>query len=81
MAFHWRSLIAGLLQQIFKIILPVLEWATIKLNDNAQVEQKNFTHIRELFGYERYDREELTIIMNEIYKNYFNILANFFVPQ
>jgi hypothetical protein len=45
------------------------------------VEQKNFTHVRELFGYERYDREELTIIMNEIYKNHFYILANFFFPQ
>lgn len=52
-----------------------------KKNDNAHVEQKNFTHVRELFGYERYDREELTIIMNEIYQNYFNILTNFFVPQ
>ena len=52
-----------------------------KKNDNAHVEQNNFTHVRELFGYEPYEREELTNIMNEIYQSYFNILTNFFVPQ
>ena len=52
-----------------------------KKNDNAHVEQKNFTHVRELFGYERYDREELIFVMNDIYKNYFNILWNYFIPQ
>lgn len=50
-------------------------------NDNCYVEQKNFTHVRELFGYERYDQEELVYIMNSIYKNYFNLLQNFFIPQ
>jgi hypothetical protein len=52
-----------------------------KSNDNAHVEQKNFTHVRELFGYERYDKEELVFVMNDIYKNYFNILYNYFIPQ
>lgn len=52
-----------------------------KKNDNAHVEQKNFTHVRELFGYRRYDKEELTFIMNRIYKDYFNLLWNFFIPQ
>ena len=28
-------------------------------NDNCFVEQKNFTHVRELFGYERFDDKEL----------------------
>lgn len=50
-------------------------------NDNAHVEQKNFTHVREVFGYDRYEKEELTFVMNDIYKNYFNVLANFFIPQ
>jgi len=50
-------------------------------NDNAHVEQKNFTHVRELFGYERFDFKELELSMNNIYKNYFNILHNFFIPQ
>ncbi len=52
-----------------------------KSNDNAHVEQKNFTHVREIFGYERYDREELIFVMNDIYKNYFNVLYNYFIPQ
>lgn len=50
-------------------------------NDNCYVEQKNFTHVRELFGYERFDQQELVFIMNHIYKNYFNLLHNFFIPQ
>ncbi|MCP4913298.1 MAG: transposase family protein [Oligoflexia bacterium] len=52
-----------------------------KKNDNCHVEQKNFTHVRELFGYERFDKEELVFKMNEIYKLYHNVLQNFFIPQ
>ena len=49
-------------------------------NDNAHVEQKNFTHVRECFGYERIDLG-LTDLMNEIYREYWNPLHNFFLPQ
>lgn len=52
-----------------------------KKNDNAHVEQKNWTHVRELFGYERYDHEDLVPLMNEIYKLYWNPLQNFFTPS
>jgi hypothetical protein len=51
-----------------------------KKNDNCYVEQKNFTHVRELFGYERFEQEELVELMNNIYKNYWNPLQNFFLP-
>jgi hypothetical protein len=50
-------------------------------NDNAQVEQKNFTHVRELFGYERIDHLALIDLMNEIYRDFWNPLHNFFLPQ
>ncbi len=30
-----------------------------KKNDNCFVEQKKFTHVRELFGYERFEDEDL----------------------
>ena len=50
-------------------------------NDNCYVEQKNFTHVRELFGYERYDKEEFVFMMNKIYSETFNNLHNFFIPQ
>lgn len=51
-----------------------------KKNDNCYVEQKNFTHTRELFGYQRFDRIDLVNLMNNIYVNYWNPLLNFFLP-
>lgn len=51
-----------------------------KKNDNAHVEQKNWTHVRELFGYERFDHQELVEQMNDIYRLYWNPLRNFFTP-
>lgn len=51
-----------------------------KKNDNCYVEQKNFTHVRELFGYERITSPELVVLMNDIYKNCWNPLQNFFLP-
>lgn len=51
-----------------------------KKNDNAHVEQKNWTHVRQLFGYDRVDDPILIPLMNEIYKAYWNPLQNFFTP-
>ena len=52
-----------------------------KKNDQAHIEQKNWTHVRQLFGYHRYDRNELIETMNDIYRNEHRLLQNFFVPQ
>ncbi len=52
-----------------------------KKDDNCYVEQKNFTHVRELFGYVRIEDEDLVQLMNEIYKNYWCPLQNFFIPS
>jgi hypothetical protein len=49
-------------------------------NDQCYVEQKNFTHVRELFGYDRVESEEIVRLMNEIYENYSNPLQNHFMP-
>jgi hypothetical protein len=49
-------------------------------NDNAHVEQKNFTHVRNLFGYDRFDDPSLVPLMNEIYRLYWNPLWNYFTP-
>lgn len=49
-------------------------------NDSCYVEQKNFTHVRELFGYERFEDPRLVEMMNEIYRDYWNPLQNFFIP-
>lgn len=51
-----------------------------KKNDNCYVEQKNFTHVRELFGYERFEEQDLVRLMNEIYTEYWNPLQNYFLP-
>ena len=52
-----------------------------KKNDNAHVEQKNWTHVRELFGYERFDDPSLVPLMNEIYQAYWCPLQNYFTPS
>lgn len=52
-----------------------------KKNDNAHVEQKNWTHVRRVFGYDRFDSEVLVGMMNEIYKECWNPLHNFFIPS
>jgi hypothetical protein len=49
-------------------------------NDNCYVEQKNFTHVRELFGYERVETRELAHLMNEIYAELWGPLQNYFMP-
>lgn len=52
-----------------------------KKNDAAHVEQKNFTHVRELFGYERLEAPQFVRIMNEIYRTFWNPMLNFFTPN
>lgn len=51
-----------------------------KKNDNAYVEQKNWTHIRKIFGYLRYDTEEELEIINSLYHNELRLYKNFFQP-
>ena len=50
-------------------------------NDQCHVEQKNFTHVRELFGWDRMDNKELIEVMNDIYRNEWSMLQNLFYPQ
>jgi hypothetical protein len=48
-------------------------------NDNAHVEQKNWTHVRQLFGHERFEQASLVPLMNRIYAQW-NLLQNHFRP-
>lgn len=50
-------------------------------NDNAHVEQKNWTHARQLFGYDRIDREDLVPLMNDLYRSLWCPLQNHFCPS
>lgn len=49
-------------------------------NDNAYIEQKNFTHVRKPLGYFRYDTEEEREIINGLYRNDLRLYKNFFQP-
>lgn len=49
-------------------------------NDQCYVEQKNYTHVRELFGYDRVAQRDLVALMNEIYRDYWSPFQNFFIP-
>lgn len=59
---------------------PMTRSRSYQKNDNARVEQKNWTHVRQLFGYDRIDDERFIPLMNEIYRVQ-NLLQNFFIPQ
>ncbi len=50
-----------------------------KKNDNAWVEQKNWTHVRKVVGYARYDTTRELQLLNEIY-GVLRLYKNFFLP-
>ncbi len=49
-------------------------------NDNAHVEQKNWTKVRQLLGYARFDRPELVVAVDALYRHEWRLLQNFFQP-
>lgn len=49
-------------------------------NDNAHVEQKNWSCVRQLFGYERLGQAAMVKLMNDLYANEFSLLTNYFYP-
>ena len=49
-------------------------------NDNAHIEQKNYTQVRLWFGYERYDNPEVVPLMNALCQGALNQLLNYFLP-
>jgi len=52
-----------------------------KKDDNAHIEQKNWTHVRQIFGYDRYDTKKVLDAMNDLYKNELRLFQNFFQPS
>jgi hypothetical protein len=51
-----------------------------KKNDNARVEQRNWTHVRQHFGYERYDNPAVAPLMNGLCAGALGQLLNHFLP-
>ena len=52
-----------------------------KKDDNAHIEQKNYTHVRKIFGYQRYDSQAALEAMNGLYRNELSIWQNLFLPS
>jgi transposase InsO family protein len=52
-----------------------------KKDDNAHIEQKNWTHVRKLLGWERYDTHEAVAAINELYRHELRLWLNLFLPS
>jgi hypothetical protein len=50
-------------------------------NDNAHIENKNWTHIRQYLGYQRFDKPELVVLLDNLYTTEWNLYFNFFIPS
>jgi transposase InsO family protein len=61
--------------------LPFTRSRAYRKNDNAHVEQKNWTHVRQLFGHDRFEHPELVELMNDLYRHEWRLLQNYFLPK
>ena len=52
-----------------------------KKDDNAHIEQKNWTHVRKLMGWDRYDTQDAVDAMNDLYRNELRLFMNLFMPS
>jgi hypothetical protein len=52
-----------------------------KKDDNAHIEQKNWTHVRKLMGWDRYDTQQAVEAMNDLYRNDLHLFMNLFLPS
>jgi hypothetical protein len=60
--------------------VPLTRSRPYRKNDQAHVEQKNWTHVRQLLGYQRLEPPELVPLINELYRTW-GLLHNFFCPN
>jgi hypothetical protein len=60
--------------------LPWTRSRAYRKNDNAHCEQKNWTHVRQLFGHERFGHAELVPLMNDLYAEEWSQFTNHFKP-
>jgi hypothetical protein len=52
-----------------------------KKNDNAHIEEKNWTHVRQFIGYQRFDKIQTVNMLNELYQSEWRLYLNFFIPS
>lgn len=52
-----------------------------KKDDNAHIEQKNWTHVRKIIGWDRYESPEAVAAINDLFRNELRLLMNLFQPS
>ena len=52
-----------------------------KKDDNAHIEQKNWTHVRKLIGWDRYDSAAAVALLNDLYRGELRLMMNLFQPS
>ena len=52
-----------------------------KKNDNAHIEEKNWTHVRQFIGYQRFDNIRTVSMLNDLYQTQWRFYLNFFIPS
>jgi len=52
-----------------------------KKDDNAHIEQKNWTHVRKLLGWNRYDTPQALEAINDLYGHELRLWMNLFLPS
>lgn len=52
-----------------------------KKNDNPYAEQKNWTHVRQIFGWDRYDTDAAHQAINDLYEQELRLFQNLFQPS
>jgi len=52
-----------------------------KKDDNAHIEQKNWTHVRRLIGWERFDTPKAAQAIAKLYGKEWRLMMNFFQPS
>jgi hypothetical protein len=60
--------------------MPWTRSRAYRKNDNAHCEQKNWTHVRQLFGHDRFEHPELVALMNDLYAQEWSLFTNHFKP-
>ena len=63
-----------------EVKMPWTRSRAYRKNDNAHCEQKNWTHVRQVFGHDRFEHPELVGMMNELDAVELSQFANHFKP-
>ncbi len=50
-------------------------------DDNAHIEQKNWTQVRQWLGYSRFDNPNVVPLLNDLFRSEWRLYHNFFMPS